>query len=378
MRLHLSSRRAASAALGIFLLVLSGTATVAGAAPSPDGRGRESAAGQAKKAPAPAPSPTPSAGTPTAADHPEGYSSHDATNGPGGQKCDGDPSGKSDGGGGANGGGENYDNTCSTSGASQNGAGDGQASGKPCAGCVGDADDKNPPGQYPSGPEDHNNGYECDQKGRSAKEGNNGIGYGNPAHTGCAGAVTPPPPPPPATCPDGKPMPSGGAKDCGVKTCPDGSAMPSSGDTKDCGVKTCPDGSAMPSSGDTKDCGVKTCPDGSAMPSSGDTKDCGVKTCPDGSAMPASGDPSHCGIVPTEVLGLSVERSTEVLGVQLSAPPATPPAVAAAGLARTGLQFGGLVQLAMLLGLAGVGLTVGSRRRLDGGAVDIDERLRNY
>ena len=59
---------------------------------------------------------------------------------------------------------------------SRNGNGDGKATGKPCAGCVGKADNKNPPGQYKDGT-DHNNGYECD--------GNNGIGKTNPAHTGC-------------------------------------------------------------------------------------------------------------------------------------------------------------------------------------------------
>ncbi|HEX7166358.1 MAG TPA: hypothetical protein VF230_05185 [Acidimicrobiales bacterium] len=55
--------------------------------------------------------------------------------------------------------------------------GDGEAAGKPCAGCVGNADDKNPPGQFPDGPTDHNAGYECDR--------NEGIGQTNPAHTGC-------------------------------------------------------------------------------------------------------------------------------------------------------------------------------------------------
>jgi hypothetical protein len=75
---------------------------------------------------------------------------------------------------------------------SDNGNGNGQATGKPCAGCVGKADNKNPQGQAPSGPIDHNNGYECD--------GNNGIGQTNPAHTGCTGqtasGVTSPPPSP--------------------------------------------------------------------------------------------------------------------------------------------------------------------------------------
>jgi hypothetical protein len=66
---------------------------------------------------------------------------------------------------------------------SLNGNGGGQAVGKPCAGCVGKADNKNPPGQFPDG-SDHNAGYECDR--------NSGIGKTNPAHTGCA--VSPPVP----------------------------------------------------------------------------------------------------------------------------------------------------------------------------------------
>jgi hypothetical protein len=63
--------------------------------------------------------------------------------------------------------------------ASMNGNGDGAAVGKPCAGCVGKADNKNPPGQEVTDPMGTfpNNGYECDH--------NNGIGKTNPAHTGC-------------------------------------------------------------------------------------------------------------------------------------------------------------------------------------------------
>jgi hypothetical protein len=66
---------------------------------------------------------------------------------------------------------------------SLNGNGKGKATGKPCAGCVGKADNKNPKGQMPNGT-DHNAGYECDR--------NHGIGRTNPAHTGCIPTVTPP------------------------------------------------------------------------------------------------------------------------------------------------------------------------------------------
>jgi hypothetical protein len=71
-----------------------------------------------------------------------------------------------------------YDTTCDGT-ASGNGGGNGSAS-EPCAGCVGNADNKNPKGQLP-GPQDGNAGYECDR--------NQGIALGNPAHSGCAVGV---------------------------------------------------------------------------------------------------------------------------------------------------------------------------------------------
>ncbi|MDQ1373784.1 MAG: hypothetical protein QOJ09_1122, partial [Actinomycetota bacterium] len=70
---------------------------------------------------------------------------------------------------------------CSTSDGTPSMNGNGDGGGKPCAGCVGNADDKNPPGQYKDG-SDHNNGYECD--------GNNGVGKTNPAHSGCKPTTT--------------------------------------------------------------------------------------------------------------------------------------------------------------------------------------------
>jgi LPXTG-motif cell wall-anchored protein len=68
-----------------------------------------------------------------------------------------------------------YDSTRDGS-PSMNGNGNGTAVGKPCAGCVGKADNKNPPGQM-SGGTDPNAGYECDS--------NHGVGRSNPAHTAC-------------------------------------------------------------------------------------------------------------------------------------------------------------------------------------------------
>lgn len=84
-----------------------------------------------------------------------------------------------------------YGSTCDGS-ESGNGNGDGNANGRPCAGCVGNADNQNPPGQTP-GPQDSNNGYECD--------GNSGVGQGNPAHSGCEPTETPTEPSPTPTEP---------------------------------------------------------------------------------------------------------------------------------------------------------------------------------
>src|SRR5215216_4567144 len=61
-------------------------------------------------------------------------------------------------GGGANGDGP-YDSTCDGS-PSSNGNDDDNGN-QPCAGCVGNADDQNPPGQGQGGG-DNNQGYECD------------------------------------------------------------------------------------------------------------------------------------------------------------------------------------------------------------------------
>jgi hypothetical protein len=71
---------------------------------------------------------------------------------------------------------------CSTTDGTPSGNGNGGGNGnQPCAGCVGNADNVNPPGQFKDGG-DPNNGYECD--------GNNGIAKGNPAHSGCKNPVT--------------------------------------------------------------------------------------------------------------------------------------------------------------------------------------------
>ena len=69
-----------------------------------------------------------------------------------------------------------YDTTCDGS-PSLNGNTENSHAKQPCAGCVGNADNKNPAGQLPNAAHDGNNGYECDN--------NHGVGQTNPAHSGC-------------------------------------------------------------------------------------------------------------------------------------------------------------------------------------------------
>jgi len=117
--------------------------------------------------------------------------------------------------------------------ASLNGNGGGAATGRPGAGFVGKADNKNPQGQMPNALADGNNGYECD--------GNNGIAKGNPAHTACVPTSTvvcvvncgnPPPPPcvesPTETCGNTPPIvrPRPPADVAGVETVRPPAAVP--------------------------------------------------------------------------------------------------------------------------------------------------------
>src|SRR5262249_21432740 len=91
-----------------------------------------------------------------------------------------------------------YDSTRDGS-PSGNGNGTGLAAGKPCAGCVGKADNKNPKGQLP-GRADANARYEGDRNHR--------IRRANPAHTRRP-ALGPPPTSPPPTPPARASQPSG-------------------------------------------------------------------------------------------------------------------------------------------------------------------------
>lgn len=127
----------------------------------------------------------------------------------------------------------NYSPTCEPEHEPGNGSENGKAKGQPCAGCVGNADNKNPPGQAPDG-SDSNNGYECD--------GNQGVGKENPAHTGCiTTAPTPTPTPTPCTpgtppCPTPTPTPTPctpGSPPCPTPT-PSPSCTPTDGENKKC------------------------------------------------------------------------------------------------------------------------------------------------
>lgn len=100
---------------------------------------------------------------------------------------------------------------------SENGNGDGEATGKPCAGCVGKADNKNPQGQNPNADEDGNNGYECDD--------NNGIGKGNPAHTACTDEETTTSDEPGESDETGTPDETGKADETDVVTGPDSATV---------------------------------------------------------------------------------------------------------------------------------------------------------
>jgi hypothetical protein len=248
-----------------------------------------------------------------------------AASGPGGQVCDGDPSGNSSTGSGANSGNGDYTNTC-PAGPSLNGNNDGTTTGKPCAGCVGNADDKNPPGQYANG-NDANNGYECDQQGRSANEGNNGVGFGNPAHTGCAQDTTPPPP----------------------------------------GCNPATDANHS-----------KPSPGGRDMPAGGSCDETHTPTCPDGLAVAPGGTCDRTSTVPHDVLASVVDRPAEVLGeviVRDAAAPASPAAVAGTTLPRTGTDAVVLVRTALLLLVGGGGLVTAGRLRRREAYIDIAGRL---
>jgi hypothetical protein len=255
--------------------------------------------------------------------------------------------------GGANNGG-NCGAYCSTrdGSASQNGNGKGKATGKPCAGCVGKADNKNPKGQRPNG-HDHNNGYECD--------GNHGIGKGNPAHTACT-PTTPPcvdtpghPCTPPCVDTPGHPC----TPPC-VNTPGHPCTPPCNPATQNCGgggdCNTTPAG-----------CGGETCPPGTVEKPNGD---CVTPDCVPTAANHQCGH-KHPECVPTKANDFCsdvegnhhVHKPPTVLGNRfVNTPPETLPFTGTntAGMLGTGL-------LALLFGL--VLLALGRRQPAEGSLI---------
>jgi LPXTG-motif cell wall-anchored protein len=193
---------------------------------------------------------------------------------------------------------------------SGNGNGGGKAVGKPCAGCVGKADNKNPKGQYPDG-SDHNKGYECD--------GNHGIGRTNPAHTGCKPASPPPP-----TC------------------------VPKPGEDRDC--KPVPPPTCVPKPGEDQSCNPLP-PE--CKPKKGEDAHCQPVTPPVKPPKPPTAQPPVVAppAVAPEVLG--EEAFAQPHKAAVPARPAAVVAPAAGVLPQTGAE-GGLG----LVGLAGFGLVV--------------------
>lgn len=203
---------------------------------------------------------------------------------------------------------------------SGNGNGNGQATGKPCAGCVGKADNKNPKGQMPNG-SDHNAGYECDR--------NHGIGRTNPAHTGCS-STTP---------------------SCTGSTC-----QPC---TANCTPPPC-----------TSNCGPPGCVGSQCKPCvpTAANHNCGQVTPPGCVPTPANHQCGHgpqpeC--VPTQVnhfCGTSVKGKKVIRKVVGERVVNTPPT-----LPFTGINAASLLEVSGLLAAAGLLLmTVGRRRRYAG------------
>lgn len=240
-----------------------------------------------------------------------------------------------------------YHNTCDGS-ASENGNGGGEASGKPCAGCVGNADDKNPPGQADNG-NDHNHGYECDVKGQP-NGGNNGVGKGNPAHTGCAPAPETNQTPPLGDD-DGKPKDDDQGKPV-VKDTTDNQGPCAGGamttdvngdgvvDAKDCNpvpAPTCPNGMLMTDVNGDGVVDAKDCRPASVLGNELDRTSSASEVRATTPVVRASR-----GNRPTEVLGVQFSRGADVAPLALTGAPVDPSQLLLVALA---LLVGGTVML---------------------------------
>jgi LPXTG-motif cell wall-anchored protein len=208
--------------------------------------------------------------------------------------------------------------------ASQNGNGGGKAVGKPCAGCVGKADNKNPKGQMPNG-SDHNKGYECDA--------NKGIGRTNPAHTGCK--ISPPPPPPPPPC-----VPTPANNNCGTPPPPPPPCVPTPANNN-CGTPPPPPPPCVPTPANNS-CQPTTTPPSSPP-----------------ACVPGPDEDENCVRVEGTKSGPDDQDGPEVQ--QRSVPSTTPDTLAHTGSA--GLS--GLLSLGAFALLVGALLMVASRRRAD-------------
>jgi hypothetical protein len=239
------------------------------------------------------------AGTSGSATQPQPISKADANTGGANGQCPGGP-------------------YCSTRDGSPsgNGNGNGKATGKPCAGCVGKADNKNPKGQMPNG-SDHNAGYECDR--------NHGIGRSNPAHTGCRSTT----PTPVTTCPSGQVMVAG--------TCTTPETTPPTTPPT-----TCSAGMVL-LNGDCTTPSLATCPAGEEMVGLACVLGVSDSRAPGVTAGSAAG-------VPASVLGERVVRTPSVAG-------------AASSLPFTGAPTGELLALAVTALAAGGALAAAGRRR---------------
>ena len=304
MRVQIRCRQLGVAALAILFAVLF-VPSVAGAAPKADGSGGPAEQGlENAKA-----SERAAVHADAEAELTEAIAEAvvDVTATPGEQECDGTTGSAADNGTADDDG--TYGDSCDF-GPSENGNGTGDAVGKPCAGCVGNADDMNPGGQEPGPKNDENSGYECDPQG-AEDGGNAGVGVGNPAHTGCATPT--------------------------VETCPDGSPMPTDGDCDVTPIPTCTPSAA------NNFCGNPPPPPPPGPPS------------PPG-PPPESNAPVA---VPTEVSGEElVRRPAQVLGVQFDNS-----GVAPAAFARTGSEPGPLVTAALMMLFFGTLLAVVMRRQ---------------
>jgi len=216
--------------------------------------------------------------------------------------------------------------------ASGNGNGGGEAKGKPCAGCVGKADNKNPQGQRPDAT-DHNNGYECD--------GNNGIAKTNPAHTGCKATPSPTVAPTESESPcvptEGEPC---------TPPCVPTEGEPCTPECVPTEEEPCVEPSVSP-----------TATESPCVPTEGEpcTPEC----------VPTEEEPCvEPSVLPTTVVSASPSISPSVKGVKIVRP-VTRPRVAPGALPTTGNTVPVAILLALGVGMfaAGVGMTVTPSRR---------------